>query len=211
LSKKSKSHKQNLDGTKYAQPNGNTTKLHIMNKSIIIGGAAFVVVLIAAIGTLIAKGRGTKGNIDNSTVDSVNLDKYLGTWYEIARFDHPFERNLELVTANYSLNPNGTIKVTNSGYKTTSGKYKESVGRARTIKGKPGELEVTFFLNFWSPYKIMELAPDYSYVLVGSNTDQYLWILSRTPTLSAKTTQEILALAEARGYDTSKLIWVKQH
>lgn len=181
-----------------------------MNKTIIIGGVALAIILAATIGTLIAKGRGNKNNIDNSTVDSLDLVKYMGTWYEIARYDHPFERNLELVTANYALNPDGTVTVTNSGYKTTSGKYKESVGRGRTVKGKNGELEVTFFLNFWSPYKIMELAPDYSYVLIGSDSDKYLWIMSRTPKLPDKTIQEILALAESRGYDTSKLIWVAQ-
>ncbi len=181
-----------------------------MNKSLIIGGAVLAIVLTTTIGSLIAKGRSTKGTIDNSTIDSIDLDKYQGRWFEIARFDHPFERNLELVVASYDINPDGTIKVTNSGFNAKTGRYKESIGRARTVKGKKGELEVTFFLNFWSPYKIMELAPDYSYVMIGSDSDKYLWILSRTPKLDDKTIQTLLDAATQRGYDTEKLIWVRQ-
>jgi lipocalin len=181
-----------------------------MNKSIIIGGAVLAIVLTTTISSLIAKNRTQKSAIDNSTIDSIDLNKYMGRWFEIARFDHPFERNLELVVASYDINPDGTIKVVNSGFNSKTGRYKESVGRARTAQGKKGELEVTFFLNFWSPYKIMELAPDYSYVMIGSDSDKYLWILSRTPKLDAKTIQNLLDIATQRGYNTENLIWVRQ-
>ena len=107
-------------------------------------------------------------DIDNSTVPELDLNRYIGQWYEIARFDHPFERGLVGCTANYSLNSDGTIKVVNAGYKKTlDGKYDESIGKARRPdESKPGKLEVAFFMNFYAPYYVMELAEDYRYVLV---------------------------------------------
>ncbi|MBR5454633.1 MAG: lipocalin family protein [Rikenellaceae bacterium] len=181
-----------------------------MNKTILVGAASFVI-LTAAIGTLIVRAQPTKPRLDTSTIDSLDIVRYMGRWYELARFDHPFERNMELVTANYTLQPNGTVEVVNSGYNTRRGKYKQSRGVARTVKGRYGELEVAFFLNLWSPYKVLELAPDYSYALVGSNSDRFLWILSRTPRLPNDVLSDILAMAESRGYDTDRLIWVSQN
>lgn len=148
---------------------------------------------------------------DNSTIDSLNIERYMGRWYEIARFDHPFERNMSNVTATYSLNKNGTINVLNQGYDTRKNRHKSAHGRARAMKdGTAGQLEVAFFANFWSPYYILELAPDYRYALVGSRSDKYLWILSRTPELSRQDTRYLLRRAAERGYDISKLIVVKQ-
>ena len=181
-----------------------------MNKTFLVVGTAAFVVLTAAIGTLIVRAQPPKTGLDTSTIDSLDIARYMGRWYELARFDHPFERNMELVTVNYTLKPDGTVEVVNSGYNTRRGKFKQSRGTARTVEGRTGELEVTFFLNFWSPYKVLELAPDYSYALVGSNSDKYLWILSRTPRLSSAVLSEILVRAEERGYDTDRLIWVEQ-
>jgi Bacterial lipocalin len=150
--------------------------------------------------------------IDNSTVSSLDLNRYLGTWYEIARFDHSFERGLVGCKAEYSLMDNGLIKVINSGHKgSLSGKYKVAKGKARLRESAgPGKLQVTFFLNFWSDYDILELADDYRYVLIGSSSDKYLWILSRTPNMTQEDLDFVLARAKQRGYDTSKLIWVEQ-
>lgn len=137
------------------------------------------------------------------------LDKYLGTWYEIARFDHKFERGLEKVTATYSLRNDGKIKVLNQGYK--NGKHKTAVGKARLKDAaKPRRLEVSFFLFFYGPYNILELDENYQYALIGSNTDDYLWILSRTPEMDTTTYQMLIEKAQKRGYDTSKLIKVVQ-
>lgn len=182
-----------------------------MNKTLLLCASALCALLITAIGTLFARGRNAQNTIDNSTIDTLDIERYMGTWYELARFDHPFERNMELVTAGYKLLPDGTVEVLNSGYNTRRGKYRQSRGRARTIAGRPGELEVTFFLNFWSPYKVLELAPDYSYALVGSDSDKYLWILSRTPQLPSEILNGLVEKAELRGYNTDLLIWVEQN
>lgn len=137
------------------------------------------------------------------------LDKYLGTWYEIARFDHKFERGLEKVTATYSLRSDGKIKVLNQGYK--NGKHKSAVGKARLNDAKnPRCLEVSFFLFFYAPYNILEIDDNYQYALIGSNTENYLWILSRTPEMDSSIYQMLLDKARKRGYNTDKLIKVVQ-
>lgn len=151
-------------------------------------------------------------DIVTTTVTQLDLEKYVGQWYEVARFDHRFERGLVGCMANYSINDDGTVKVLNTGYEDSlDGKYKESEGKARRPDdSKPGQLEVSFFLWFYSEYNVMELADDYRYALVGSKTDNYLWILSRTPQLDPADKTFLLAQAKARGYDTDKLIWVSQ-
>ncbi len=151
--------------------------------------------------------------VDKSTVSSLDLNRYLGKWYEIARFDHSFERNLVGTTAYYSLNDDGTIRVVNSGYKDSlTGKFKEAIGKARrkdTIH--QGVLEVSFFWNFYSDYLVLELdSVNYSYALVGSKSDKYLWILSRTPQMNQKDIFFLWNRIRERGYDPDELIWVEQ-
>lgn len=150
-------------------------------------------------------------SLNTQTVSKLDVKRYMGQWYEIARFDHTFERGLEGNTALYELNDDGTIKVTNSGYKgDLEGKLKQSVGKARCPNPDiPGALEVAFFMNFYAPYYIMELSEDYSYALVGSKTDKYLWILSRTPEMNPSDLDFVLSRAKERGYNTDDLIWVK--
>ena len=145
--------------------------------------------------------------IDNSTVKSVDLNRYLGSWYEIAKYDHVFERGLDYAMANYTLRDDGKIDVLNTGIK--DGRAKDAKGIAKTTN-IPGLLKVSFFGPFYSDYRIMMLDTNYQYVLVGGSNDKYLWILSRTPQLDDATKTLILAEANRRGYDTGKLIWVKQ-
>ncbi|MCQ2259807.1 MAG: lipocalin family protein [Bacteroidales bacterium] len=154
----------------------------------------------------------SSNDIVTTTVPQLDLEKYVGKWYEVARFDHRFERDLVGCTANYSVNDDGTIKVVNAGYKESfAGNYKESEGKARRPdENVPGQLEVSFFAWFYSEYNVMELADDYRYALVGSKTDNYLWILSRTPQLDPADKEFLLRQATARGYDTDALIWVPQ-
>ena len=154
----------------------------------------------------------SSSDLVTTTVPELDLEKYLGKWYEVARFDHRFERDLVGCTANYSLNDDGTIKVVNAGYKDKlDGDYKESEGKARRPDDKkPGKLEVSFFLWFYSDYNVMLLADDYRYALVGSKSEDYLWILSRTPELAPADKELILREAQDRGYNTDNLIWVKQ-
>ncbi len=150
--------------------------------------------------------------IDNTTITAFDLNRYLGKWYEVARYDHVFERGLVGTTAEYSLRDDGKIKVLNSGYlETLDGSYQESIGKAKpNSNGKPGQLRVSFFGPFYGNYYILDLAPDYSYSVVGSSSPKYLWILSRTPHLSTEVQSKILNNLQKRGYDTTKLIWVEQ-
>lgn len=145
--------------------------------------------------------------VDNSVQGDLNLDRYLGQWYEIARFDHKFERGIQYSKANYSLREDGKVQVINSGIK--NGKEKEARGKAKLTDTKR-ILRVSFFGPFYGDYRIMLLDPDYQYVLVGGSNDKYLWILSRTPQLQDDVRQKLLDEATRRGYDVEKLIWVAQ-
>lgn len=148
-------------------------------------------------------------NIDNTTVPALDIPRFMGKWYEIARYEHRFEKGMTHVSATYSLLDNGKIRVVNEGEK--DGKHKQVTGRAKQPNPQyPGKLKVSFFLWFYSDYYILDLAPDYSYVLVGSSSDKYLWIMSRTPTLPQATLNRLLQQLQKRGYDTSRLIFVKQ-
>jgi len=150
--------------------------------------------------------------IDSSTVENVDIERYMGRWYEIARFPNRFEKNLVGVTADYSLNKNGRIKVVNSGYKNTlRGELKQAHGRAKIPDPEqPGRLKVAFFLFFYGDYYILELDSDYQWVLVGSSTPEYLWILSRTPQIGPEIYNTIVKKAESRGYDITKLEMIDQ-
>lgn len=137
---------------------------------------------------------------DRTPVPSFDLARYMGTWYEIARYDHPFERGLAGVQARYELRPDGRIGVFNSGTDYRSGRCKRARGKA--CAGQvPGRLRVSFFWVFYSDYNVMEL---------GGGSAKYLWVLSRTPTLPAHTLNRILRLAERRGYRTDRLLFVDQ-
>lgn len=150
------------------------------------------------------------GKMDNSTVTELDLQRYLGTWYEIARFDHRFERGLVGVTATYSLREDGKIKVVNQGYENSlDGKLSIAEGRAK-LTNEPGKLKVSFFWIFYADYFVLELDENYQWALIGSSSDKYLWILSRTTKLEDNVKNLILHHAAKRGYDTSKLIWVEQ-
>lgn len=151
---------------------------------------------------------GASTNVDNSTVKTLDIHKYVGKWYEIARFDHRFEKGMERCIATYSLLKDGTIKVVNQGMK--DGKWKTSEGKAK-LTDETGVMRVSFWGPFYSDYRILALAPDYSYALVGGAGDGYLWILSRTPELDKDTCNHLLNEAQRRGYNTNKLIWVKHN
>ena len=145
--------------------------------------------------------------VNNAPVAALDLNRYLGEWYEIARFGHSFERGVEQAKANYSLKDDGTIEVVNSGIK--NGKPKTAIGKGKTTD-TPGLLRVSFFGPFYADYRVMLIDKDYSHALVGSGSADYLWILSRTSGLSETAKSELLAEARRRGYDTDKLIWVRQ-
>ncbi len=147
--------------------------------------------------------------IDRTPVPTLDLDRFLGHWYEIARFDHRFERNLEAVETDYTLRPDGRIAVENRGVDERTGHRSTAHGKARTTR-TPGRLRVSFFWFFYSDYNVLERGDDYEWLLVGSRSPKYLWILSRTPRLDVETTNRILRLARCRGSATSQLLFVDQ-
>jgi apolipoprotein D and lipocalin family protein len=145
-------------------------------------------------------------------IKNFEMNRYLGKWYEIARFPHSFEKGLVGCTANYLLLADGKVKVENAGYKNTlDGEYSTAVGKAK-LAGKPadGHLKVSFFLFFYADYFIMDMDPDYQWALIGSKADKYLWILSRAPQMDDVTYNKILDKARDLGYDLKLLYKVPQ-
>lgn len=145
--------------------------------------------------------------VNNQPVQNVELIKYLGRWYELARYNHSFERNLTNTTADYAMQQDGTIQVTNTGWK--NGERKISIGKAKLTE-TPGLLRVSFFGPFYSDYRVLMLTSDYGTAVVGSGSAKYLWVLSRTPYISADIKDRVLQEITRRGYDASLLIWVDQ-
>ena len=144
-------------------------------------------------------------------VSGFEVNRYLGKWYEIARLDHSFERGLEQVTAEYSLREDGDIRVINRGFNTAKQEWKQAEGRAKFV-GSPdeGRLKVSFFGPFYGGYNIVELDPNYQYVMIVGNDRDYLWILSRTPQLAAGVQQRLVEKAKTLGFAADTLIYVKQ-
>ena len=167
-----------------------------------------ICLLVALMAAAVTYGMSRSARIDSAPVSSFDLGRYLGTWYEIARYDNRFERGLQEVRAEYRLLAPGRIEVGNSGAD-ASGRRREAVGRARPGR-RPGQLRVSFFWIFYSDYNVLAMGDNGGWALVGSRSPKYLWILSRTPHLEQGVLDSILAKAASRGYDTSKLIYVEQ-
>ena len=145
-------------------------------------------------------------------VSGFQSERYVGTWYEIARLDHGFERGMSRVTAEYRKRDDGGIDVTNRGYLADSKTWKQATGKAYFVQSPDiGYLKVSFFGPFYGSYVVFELdKQDYRYALVAGPDRSYLWLLARTPTLDAATRDRLVARAAAAGFDTSKLIFVDQ-
>jgi apolipoprotein D and lipocalin family protein len=173
-------------------------------------GKNLIVILILSV--FICSCKGQNMMIDKTVVEKLDIEKYLGTWYEISRYDHSFERDLVGVTATYSFRDDGKIKVLNSGYmKTLDGEKSVAVGKAKIPNpDEPSKLKVSFFWFFYGDYFVLELDEDYKWAVIGSSSDKYLWILSRTPQLNEDLYTKLLENLSKRGYDLSKLIRVKQ-
>lgn len=141
------------------------------------------------------------------TVEHVDVAKYMGTWYEIAKFPQRFEKGLVGITANYTLLPNGKVSVLNSGYKENfNGELRTARGKAWVVDTSTNaKLKVSFFWPFAGNYWILELGKDYEYVVVGENSRKYLWILSRTPQMDETFYNELVKRIQGMGFDVSKL------
>lgn len=144
-------------------------------------------------------------------VDNFNIERYLGKWYEIARLDHSFERGLTSVSAEYSLRPDGVLRVVNRGYSQKDNKWKEIEGKGYFVDRKDqGFLKVSFFGPFYGSYVIFYLDREkYSYSLVCGPDKSYLWILSRSPRLTTDLKKRLVDKATSLGFDTDKLIYVQ--
>lgn len=136
------------------------------------------------------------------------LERYLGTWYEIARLDHSFERGLTDVKAEYSLRDDGGVKVVNSGYDPVEKQRRSAEGKAYFVESpKVGRLKVSFFGPFYGAYNIMALDRNYRYVMIAGNSRDYLWILARTPDLEPSVLNSLIEQAKAQGFATDNLIY----
>jgi apolipoprotein D and lipocalin family protein len=141
------------------------------------------------------------------TVEHVDVTKYMGTWYEIAKLPQKYENGLVGVTANYSLLANGKVGVLNKGYVNDfNGIEKTAKGKARVVDSTTNaKLKVSFFWPFSADYWILELGKEYEYAVVGEDSRKYLWILSRTPQMDEAVYNEVLKRVQAWGFDITKL------
>lgn len=142
-------------------------------------------------------------------VTGFDVNRYLGTWHEVARLDHSFERGLVRVTAEYSLMPDGGVKVVNRGFSEPKKEWKEAVGRAYFTGDKgTGQFKVSFFRPFYGGYNIIDLDREgYSYALVCGPSLSYLWILARGPEIPKDLLERLTGKAKALGFETDKLIF----
>lgn len=144
-------------------------------------------------------------------VKNFQAERYLGTWYEIARLDHSFERGMQHVTAQYSLREDGGIKVINRGFKQAKQEWAEAEGKAYFVEDEQtGYLKVSFFGPFYGAYIVFDLGDNYEYSLVTSSNQSYLWLLSRTPQLDPAQQQRLVKHMAQLGFATDKLIFVDQ-
>lgn len=145
-----------------------------------------------------------------TVVKDFKIEPYMGTWYEIARFDFKHEKDLSNVTATYSLNENGTVKVVNKGYNYVKDKWEQANGKATFVdKTNEGALKVSFFGPFYAGYNVVLMQPDYENALIFGETKDYIWILSRNKTIPNNIKEQFLKEAEKAGYDLSRLVWTK--
>jgi apolipoprotein D and lipocalin family protein len=141
-------------------------------------------------------------------VPFVDFKRYLGEWYEIARFPHRFQKDCVASKATYTLRDDGKITVLNQCYdKSLSGSLREATGKAWVVDKKTNaRLKVSFFWPFSGDYWIIDLGKDYEYAVIGHPERKYLWILSRTKTMTEDVYEAILKRLKVAGYDTSKLM-----
>jgi apolipoprotein D and lipocalin family protein len=146
------------------------------------------------------------------TVPSVDLARYVGTWYEIASFPQRFQKGCTATTATYTLREDGKIDVVNrcardslTGRITVAKGIAKVEDRNTNAKLKVSFFKVVFFRPIWGDYWIIDLGPDYEYAVVGHPDRKYLWILSRTPTMDAATYDGIIERLRGQGYDTTRL------
>ena len=144
-------------------------------------------------------------------VTGFDQNRYLGTWYEIARLDHSFEHGLSEVSATYDVNPDGSISVLNRGFDQEEGEWREAEGVARFVQSPDiAHLKVSFFGPFYGSYVVFELGEDYDYAFVSGFNRSYLWFLARTPQVSEALRAQFLQRITELGFDPAELIWLDE-
>ncbi|RJS92772.1 lipocalin family protein [Salinisphaera sp. Q1T1-3] len=144
-------------------------------------------------------------------VSGFKLDRYLGRWYEIARLDHRFESGLDCVTADYSRRPKGGVRVVNRGVELADDKASQAVGKAYFVDGPDiAAFKVSFFGPFYAGYNVLALDPQYRHALVAGSNRNYLWLLSRQPTMDPETRRAWVDKARKRGFPVDDLVYPKQ-
>jgi apolipoprotein D and lipocalin family protein len=178
-------------------------------QTIIPGKTHFAVVVALLAGLLHACASAPEGV---EPVDGFELQRYLGTWHEIARLDHRFERGLSRITATYSVRDDGGVHVVNRGFNEKTGEWDEAIGKAYfTGESDVGQLKVSFFGPFYGGYNVIKLdKANYQYSLVAGPSRDYLWILSRTPELDPVVLDRLVGYAAELGFATDELIFVDQ-
>lgn len=143
-------------------------------------------------------------------VTPFELQRYLGTWYEIARLDHKFERGLDHVTAQYEMREDGGVRVTNRGFNVNENKWEQAQGQAFFVgDSNTGHLKVSFFGPFYASYVVFDLdAEGYQYALVTGPNRDYFWILSRQKQLPQALLNTLVEKARATGFATEELIYL---
>ncbi|RUO39366.1 hypothetical protein CWE15_09595 [Aliidiomarina taiwanensis] len=142
-------------------------------------------------------------------IQNFQAERYAGTWYEVLRLPHSFEKNLTQVTAEYRLNNDGTIEVTNRGFHSKKGRWQTAIGLAKPVAGLNAGFKVSFFWPFTGGYYIAELGSQYEYAVIVSDSRDYFWLLSRTPNPSQGLIDEVTAKAYDWGYNIDNLIRVQ--
>ncbi len=145
-------------------------------------------------------------------VQNFDLQRYQGEWFEIARLDHRFERGLSQVTANYAVQEDNSVRVTNRGLDENSQEWEEAIGKAKFVAAPDqGALKVSFFGPFYGAYNIVALDQEnYQWVMVTGPSYDYLWILARQPTLDASVYSMLVEIAATAGFAVEDLIVVAQ-
>ena len=143
-------------------------------------------------------------------VSGFDVKRYMGQWHEVARIENSFERGLTRAGATYSLNPDSTVKVVNRGYDPVRKEWKEAEGTARFV-GDPARaaLKVSFFGPFYGGYNVVALDENYQWAMVVGSSREYLWVLSRSPSLSADVREHLMERARAMGIDVNRIRWAQ--
>ena len=169
----------------------------------------YLLLIIATMTGLLSCSTIPKGAV---AVSPFEKEKYLGKWYEVARKDFKQERHMNNVTAEYSLNDDGTIKVVNRGYHTKDEEWQEAIAKAKFVDDEnTAKLKVSFFGPFYSGYNVIAIDDEYQYALVAGQNLKYLWILSRDTTVPEDVRDNYLKIAQGIGYDTTDLIWIEHN